>query len=1043
MDMYGGSIGSPIVISEDEEDAAFVDQQLQYHDEYDLALTPPRESTSYSEARRASGSSFNTEERQAEDGLVIHQSNSPQSTTVNHWEAEDPVAKKRKRDDPIHPLPAAPQTKKQKKKKAKQKQKPFPQTYSSESNGFGEYGSGYSDTIGQDVSHWTGSSYNTYQVPYNLGPVLANSSLAPLLDQEALFRTHGQFGNLPLDSTFHGGLYNPMLASSYQQPFHTLPSEPSYPPPTHMDENMYSVADSSLSISAPPSAREYDPQESLGPSPFAQDSISPFNSDVPMGILPPSTAPQPIPQPPPAPPPTLPPPPPYPAIPTGPSQAFAALPPTTLPNSQSIGMLVDSDSTSTHGVFQLPPGKRIKPACALVMENVPRIFRTDTFVRNWSQRAAGIVPYYHHINDKGKVLLVFQSPELARKAFDSPRMSHGQGREGIRLWWYREPQEILHKREVKAAPAPRPLPVVMDLEEGEIEEAGSSKVLSKGTLSELGGYDLSIGDPPMSKKARKRIRAAQLQALNTNPPPRAGSWDNYPIGQSIQNVQVKNSTTRKWSPEITRMVNHRGIDSLDRPQASRNASDADADSIASSVAASPNLVAASTSAMDDDIQDMELESPVSTRFDLRDAHLKGVGAVPAMKAIHRSPAEVNPPVVIAQPTPVASHIQTASTFPLAKSVLAHRQTPPTSTPTPPSDTPSEPRAMRMARGPRTLSERTRELEQRLARSKNEMGRPSNHTLSKQPAPASAPAVTAASASLSSLPPPPAHLPARPGSINMAAGPARTSSTAQITVTLPSPPLPAHLPARPISAAGPASTTPAIQAAASVPSSPPPAAVAAATAPPTDQSSDAAEKLSMEENLRRLVLQSRKAKAKTRPLASQAAPLVTAPSQPADTAEPSSTSPLGKLRVSVGSAYANDTPQVASALEPVTSLDDLAVSFINDAIQGGPAPAPTQASVKIDLAAKQRRLEQHISETKRLMAKLTTASSKAERNVIFELLREQSRMMDEDSTTQPRRISPEAERAIPDSAIADYVPRKTSWPETSRDCVVMVSDDEDD
>lgn len=88
MDMYGGSIGSPIVISEDEEDAAFVDQQLQYHDEYDLALTPPRESTSYSEARRASGSSFNTEERQAEDGLVIHQSNSPQSTTVNHWEAE-------------------------------------------------------------------------------------------------------------------------------------------------------------------------------------------------------------------------------------------------------------------------------------------------------------------------------------------------------------------------------------------------------------------------------------------------------------------------------------------------------------------------------------------------------------------------------------------------------------------------------------------------------------------------------------------------------------------------------------------------------------------------------------------------------------------------------------------------------------------------------------------------------------------------------------------------------------------------------------------
>ena len=88
MDMYGGSIGSPIVISEDEEDAALVDQQLQCNDDYDSALTPPRESTSYSEARRASGSSFNTEEREAEDGLVIHQSYTTQPMTVNHWEAE-------------------------------------------------------------------------------------------------------------------------------------------------------------------------------------------------------------------------------------------------------------------------------------------------------------------------------------------------------------------------------------------------------------------------------------------------------------------------------------------------------------------------------------------------------------------------------------------------------------------------------------------------------------------------------------------------------------------------------------------------------------------------------------------------------------------------------------------------------------------------------------------------------------------------------------------------------------------------------------------
>ncbi|KAH9915850.1 uncharacterized protein B0H18DRAFT_847897, partial [Fomitopsis serialis] len=78
-----------------------------------------------------------------------------------------------------------------------------------------------------------------------------------------------------------------------------------------------------------------------------------------------------------------------------------------------------------------------------------------------------------------------------------------------------------------------------------------------------------------------------------------------------------------------------------------------------------------------------------------------------------------------------------------------------------------------------------------------------------------------------------------------------------------------------------------------------------------------------------------------------------------------------------------------------NFDELAVSFITETLQTmQPSPRsdspPAAAAPKVLLAARQKRLEQHIAETKVLMAKLTTARSKAEKENILGMLRERQR-----------------------------------------------------
>ncbi|KAK0489147.1 hypothetical protein IW261DRAFT_397272 [Armillaria novae-zelandiae] len=202
---------------------------------------------------------------------------------------------------------------------------------------------------------------------------------------------------------------------------------------------------------------------------------------------------------------------------------------------------------------------------------------------------------------------------------------------------------------------------------------------------------------------------------------------------------------------------------------------------------------------------------------------------------------------------------------------------------------------------------------------------------------------------------------------------------------------------------------------------------AAPSPPVSEQVDMN---AMEAQLRQLVLASRRRKPKstltpsfevtTPPVAPQ--PLEDVSMEPAIVVTPPSTPSSSKS--------SEVTPRVSGR-----ALDDLAVTFITGAIKTAQMsrerriptspyrPSSPQAiAAKRELAAKQRRLEQRITESKALIAKLGLARTKQEKDSIMKLLRETSAEDDRNKS-----------------------PTKSSWlqVESSWDGILIISDDEDD
>ncbi|KAI0667293.1 hypothetical protein C8Q78DRAFT_1055092 [Trametes maxima] len=178
------------------------------------------------------------------------------------------------------------------------------------------------------------------------------------------------------------------------------------------------------------------------------------------------------------------------------------------------------------------------------------------------------------------------------------------------------------------------------------------------------------------------------------------------------------------------------------------------------------------------------------------------------------------------------------------------------------------------------------------------------------------------------------------------------------------------------------------------------------------------------------------------------------------------------------------PTEPKAMKRTVDLEELAVSFITESIQGviapprpppkaalplpfksslppphpslpqippplqlpAPVPAPSvtpHTSEAAQLLAKKQRLEEYITTSKVLLAKIAAAKTKAEKDKLMRLLKEKQREMDFALRENHASPSTPSVRVLPTSSTP--VPKTTlfRWPETPREMIIDISDDEAD
>ncbi|TDL25207.1 hypothetical protein BD410DRAFT_785074 [Rickenella mellea] len=150
---------------------------------------------------------------------------------------------------------------------------------------------------------------------------------------------------------------------------------------------------------------------------------------------------------------------------------------------------------------------------------------------------------------------------------------------------------------------------------------------------------------------------------------------------------------------------------------------------------------------------------------------------------------------------------------------------------------------------------------------------------------------------------------------------------------------------------------------------------------------------------------------------------------------------------------SSTPSDASIALPTPSLEDLAISFITDAIRSV-SPDHHMAAKSVPTSqvppppktisaweTKQKRLERHILESKALMTQLGEARTKTERDQILGLLREKNRLMDSEADGR-QEDGQDKYNVTPRPGFSRH--GSSRWPETSYEATVLiVSDDEDE
>ena len=676
---------------------------------------------------------------------------------------------------------------------------------------------------------------------------------------------------------------------------------------------------------------------------------------------------------------------------------YHALPPKPPPPQSlqtTIGMKPDQEPNSKHGIFQLASatkeaGTDLKkkgplyipnPARTLVMEQLPKTHRHPDFINKWSKSACGALPVHMFIDGPGgKALIEFATAELARKAWASPKLGpththqvKGKPREDlIKVWWYRVDG-------VGAGSG------VGEIEEGEIEgdaiEREADQPIKKETKKEKKARlakereekrvkrELELRlmkerhaslqvEPPISSTISSAIPENSYQRASTPSPP-------WPIPSHRPSTPVLFSPL--WSPTSAQApTQHLPIPSdpgnwgsmVERGRPSPS------DNWVENWAPSTWTVASQADGLDD-YESMEIDEPPCTtarpalqppplHSSLPPRPASTIVAPHPRVAVQKAPPSPPAPPALPQPSKVLPSSRPIYEPPPPRPPFAPGSSSSPSTPSPTS-APSEPRAMKNAPTEpsftkRALLARQKELEERIAKSKLELAE-----------------------------------------TRAAAGSTTKIATAASSVQ----------PDNPI---------------------------------PVKPSMDLGEKQAMEDRLRKLVLKSQRDRGKPGATAFPADNNNGTSNASATTTPALSDVPSISPSISTSSFSSSLSPSsVPSPVVPSSdlspsqlttvslsahnfSLEDLAVSFITqtiETIKSKPAPIPTRppsaisthphnkpvstttqsnnTNMKLELAAKQKRLEQHIMESKKLMTKLAQAQSKKEKDAILKAMREMTR-----------------------------------------------------
>ena len=120
------------------------------------------------------------------------------------------------------------------------------------------------------------------------------------------------------------------------------------------------------------------------------------------------------------------------------------------------------------------------PTRTLVLAPIPKKFRNHEFVKHWARKFVRPQPLRIEVDKvQGKALVEFQSVEYAEKAHGSMRLA-GEGKEHIRAWWYRGPaknQSDLEEGEIEegVVEEPPPLPQLTKKKQNKSQKKAEKK----------------------------------------------------------------------------------------------------------------------------------------------------------------------------------------------------------------------------------------------------------------------------------------------------------------------------------------------------------------------------------------------------------------------------------------------------------------------------------------------------------------------------------------------------------------------------------------